>query len=63
MKILSLANETEQTIAINVCVSTATISEPYGMQELVFKNFLSYVNYFLVIKSVTDLFAVVGDVF
>lgn len=59
---LSLASETGQTIAIDVCVSAATISESYSMQELVFKNFSSYVNYSLIIKSVTDLFAVVGDV-
>lgn len=59
---LSLASETEQAIAINVCESAATISEPYSVQELVLKNFSNCANYSLVIKSVTDLFAVVGDV-
>ena len=59
---LSFTNETEQTVCINVCELVATIAELYSRQELVFKNFLSYGNYFLVIKFVTDLFVVVGDV-
>ncbi len=59
---LSFANETEQAIAVNLCVTTESISEPYSVQELVFKNFSSYGNHFLIIQSVTDLFTVVGDV-
>lgn len=59
---LSLTNETEQTIAVNVCVTTESISEPYSVQELVLKNFSNCANCSLVIKSVTDLFTVVGDV-
>jgi hypothetical protein len=59
---LSLTNEAEQTVFINVCEYAETISELYSIQELVFKKFLSYVDYSLIIKSVTDLFAVVGDV-
>ena len=62
VKMLSLANETEQTITVNVCVTTESISKPYSVQELVLNNFSSYVNHFLVIKFVTNLFAVVGDV-
>lgn len=62
VKMLSLANETEQTIVVNVCVTTESISEPYSVQEIALENFSSYENYFLVIKFVTDLFAVVGDV-
>ena len=41
---ISLSNETEQTIAVNVCVTTESISKPYSVQELVLKNFLTYGN-------------------
>ena len=62
VKMLSLANKTGQIIAVNACVSAVTISEPYSVQALVLKNFLIYGNYFLVVKFVTDQFAVIGDV-
>lgn len=62
VKMLSLANETGQTIAVNACVTTESISEPYSVQEFVLKKLFDLWKLILGYKIVTDLFALVGDV-